>query len=162
LGHYGPGHDLFTLTQAAFKLDFLTPSKHIIPPAVAVARPAARSHLAPSSPLALLLSRFAALFTANGCKLSRGLRTAAMAQTGAFYGDITSSSGVYKYLVDGEWKESSSGKTVSVINPTTQQPEYQVQGAPRPLPGPPARDARRSWPAACPCAAAAPATGRSC
>jgi hypothetical protein len=47
----------------------------------------------------------------------------------AFYADILSSSGVYKYYVDGEWKESASGKTVNVINPTTQKPEYQVQGA---------------------------------
>ncbi len=47
----------------------------------------------------------------------------------AFYADIVSSSGLYKYFVDGEWKESASGKTVNVINPTTQKPEYQVQGA---------------------------------
>ena len=46
-----------------------------------------------------------------------------------FYSDIVSASGVYRYFVDGQWKESTSGKTVSVINPTTQQAEYQVQGA---------------------------------
>jgi glyceraldehyde-3-phosphate dehydrogenase (NADP+) len=47
----------------------------------------------------------------------------------AFYAPIRSGSGAFKYFVDGEWRESSSGKTVPVLNPTTQQQEYAVQGA---------------------------------
>lgn len=35
---------------------------------------------------------------------------------------------VYKYYADGEWKKSSSGKSVSIINPTTRKPQYKVQG----------------------------------
>jgi hypothetical protein len=35
---------------------------------------------------------------------------------------------VYKYYADGEWKKSTSGKSVSIINPTTRKPQYKVQG----------------------------------
>lgn len=35
---------------------------------------------------------------------------------------------VYKYYSDGEWKKSSSGKTVNIINPTTRKTQYKVQG----------------------------------
>lgn len=35
---------------------------------------------------------------------------------------------VYKYYADGEWKKSSSGKSVPIINPTTRKPQYKVQG----------------------------------
>jgi glyceraldehyde-3-phosphate dehydrogenase (NADP+) len=45
----------------------------------------------------------------------------------SFYDEIKASSGVYKYFVHGQWKESSSGKTVKIINPSTNKPEYQVQ-----------------------------------
>ncbi|XVE53672.1 hypothetical protein DITRI_Ditri03aG0021500 [Diplodiscus trichospermus] len=31
---------------------------------------------------------------------------------------------VYRYYVDGEWKESSSGKTIAIINPTTRKTQY--------------------------------------
>ncbi|KAG9142194.1 hypothetical protein Leryth_007637 [Lithospermum erythrorhizon] len=34
---------------------------------------------------------------------------------------------VYKYYVDGEWKKSSSGKSVAIINPTTRKTQYKVQ-----------------------------------
>lgn len=35
---------------------------------------------------------------------------------------------VFKYYADGEWQKSSSGKSVSIINPTTRKPQYKVQG----------------------------------
>ncbi|CAM8966384.1 unnamed protein product [Rhodiola kirilowii] len=34
---------------------------------------------------------------------------------------------VYKYYSEGEWKKSSSGKTVSIVNPTTRKTQYKVQ-----------------------------------
>ncbi|CAI8611403.1 unnamed protein product [Vicia faba] len=34
---------------------------------------------------------------------------------------------VYKYYADGEWKKSTSGKSVAIINPTTRKPQYKVQ-----------------------------------
>lgn len=36
---------------------------------------------------------------------------------------------VYKYYADGEWRASASGKTVAIVNPTTRQTQYRVQGA---------------------------------
>ena len=35
---------------------------------------------------------------------------------------------VYKYYSEGEWKKSSSGKSVAIINPTTRKTQYRVQG----------------------------------
>jgi len=35
---------------------------------------------------------------------------------------------VYKYYSEGEWKKSSSGKSVAIINPTTRKTQYKVQG----------------------------------
>jgi glyceraldehyde-3-phosphate dehydrogenase (NADP+) len=35
---------------------------------------------------------------------------------------------VYMYYSDGEWKKSSSGKTVPIINPTTRKTHFKVQG----------------------------------
>lgn len=35
---------------------------------------------------------------------------------------------VYKYYADGQWKTSSSSKTVPIINPTTRNTQYKVQG----------------------------------
>lgn len=47
----------------------------------------------------------------------------------AFYAPIRAAgSGAFKYFVDGEWRESASGKTVPVLNPSTQAQEYAVQG----------------------------------
>lgn len=40
---------------------------------------------------------------------------------------IKASSGAYKYFCNGQWLESSSGKTVPVTNPSTLQKDYQVQ-----------------------------------
>ncbi|KAG9146225.1 hypothetical protein Leryth_007927 [Lithospermum erythrorhizon] len=34
---------------------------------------------------------------------------------------------VFKYYADGEWKKSSSGKSVAIINPTTRKTQYKVQ-----------------------------------
>ena len=45
-----------------------------------------------------------------------------------FYDEIVASNGVYKYYVNGEWKESSSKKTVSITNPSTLKKDFQVQG----------------------------------
>lgn len=45
-----------------------------------------------------------------------------------FYDEIVAKSGVYKYYGNGKWKESSSGKTVGVINPSTLKKDFQVQG----------------------------------
>lgn len=36
--------------------------------------------------------------------------------------------GVFKYYSDREWKKSSSGKSVAIVNPTTRKTEYRVQG----------------------------------
>lgn len=34
----------------------------------------------------------------------------------------------FKYYSDGDWKVSTSGKSVPIINPTTRQTQYKVQG----------------------------------
>lgn len=34
---------------------------------------------------------------------------------------------VYKYYADGEWRVSASGKSVTITNPATRQPQYKVQ-----------------------------------
>ncbi|EFJ23760.1 hypothetical protein SELMODRAFT_232458 [Selaginella moellendorffii] len=47
-----------------------------------------------------------------------------MAGTGVFKACLDGD--VYKYYADGDWKMSSSGKTVSVTNPTTGKPIYKV------------------------------------
>ncbi|PNH04655.1 NADP-dependent glyceraldehyde-3-phosphate dehydrogenase [Tetrabaena socialis] len=44
-----------------------------------------------------------------------------------FYKDILASSGIYKFYVNGEWRESASGKAVSISNPSTRQTAFQVQ-----------------------------------
>lgn len=36
---------------------------------------------------------------------------------------------VFRYYADGEWKSSSSGKSVPIINPTTRETQYKVQGS---------------------------------
>lgn len=50
-----------------------------------------------------------------------------MAGTGVF-ADILDGE-VYKYYADGEWRASGSGKSVAIVNPTTRQTQYRVQGA---------------------------------
>jgi glyceraldehyde-3-phosphate dehydrogenase (NADP+) len=44
-----------------------------------------------------------------------------------FYGEILAPSGAYKYFINGEWRESASGKSVAIINPSTRQTAYNVQ-----------------------------------
>ena len=52
------------------------------------------------------------------------------APVGDFYADVkTSEADVYKYYVDGEFKVSSSGKLVNILNPATNQVQFKVQGA---------------------------------
>ncbi|KAF4354385.1 hypothetical protein F8388_027319 [Cannabis sativa] len=48
-----------------------------------------------------------------------------MAGTGVFADVIEGD--VYKYYCDGEWKKSSSTKSVAIINPTTRKTQYKVQ-----------------------------------
>ena len=45
-----------------------------------------------------------------------------------FYDEIVAPSGVFKYYIDGQWKESSSGKAVPNTNPSTRSLAYNVQG----------------------------------
>ena len=47
---------------------------------------------------------------------------------GGFYDEIIASNGVYKFYSDGEWKETTSSRTVKILNPSTNQAVYQVQG----------------------------------
>ena len=54
----------------------------------------------------------------------------------AFYDEVKTSSGAYKYYVNGQWLESKSGKTQAIMNPSTNQPVYHVQGVARSI-GPP-------------------------
>ncbi|GIL45440.1 hypothetical protein Vafri_2681 [Volvox africanus] len=44
-----------------------------------------------------------------------------------FYKDIVASTGIYKFYLDGQWRESTSGKAVSITNPSTRQTCFQVQ-----------------------------------
>lgn len=52
--------------------------------------------------------------------------TTVMAGTGLFTEILDGEA--YKYYSDGEWKKSSSGKLVPIINPTTRKVHYKVQG----------------------------------
>lgn len=45
------------------------------------------------------------------------------------YSAIQAASGVYKFYCNGQWLESASGKSVPVINPTTEEKDYAVQGS---------------------------------
>ena len=47
---------------------------------------------------------------------------------GGFYDEIIASNGVYKFYSDGEWKETTSSRTVKILNPSTNQSVFQVQG----------------------------------
>lgn len=47
---------------------------------------------------------------------------------GGFYDEVIASNGVYKFYSDGEWKETTSSRTVKILNPSTNEPVYQVQG----------------------------------
>jgi glyceraldehyde-3-phosphate dehydrogenase (NADP+) len=43
---------------------------------------------------------------------------ASAADTAAFYADIRAPDGSYKFLVNGEWRVSTSGKTCDNVNPS--------------------------------------------
>lgn len=43
------------------------------------------------------------------------------------YSEITGEGGVFKFYSNGHWLESTSGKSVPVINPSTQEKDYAVQ-----------------------------------
>lgn len=58
--------------------------------------------------------------------VTRGLSS--MTSPSGFYSEIQAPTGVYKWHVDGEWRESASGKTVGVVNPCTRATAYQVPG----------------------------------
>ena len=47
---------------------------------------------------------------------------------GGFFDELHGKDGRLKYLVNGEWKESTSGRGQKVTNPTTQKPCFEVQG----------------------------------
>jgi glyceraldehyde-3-phosphate dehydrogenase (NADP+) len=47
----------------------------------------------------------------------------------SFYDEVKAGD-AYKYYVNGQWLESKSGKTQAIINPSTNQPVYHVQGEP--------------------------------
>ena len=57
-------------------------------------------------------------------KFSKSIEAACM----AFYDDIKAPGDAFKFYVNGEWKESSSGKTQAILNPSDNLPAYQVQG----------------------------------
>ena len=42
--------------------------------------------------------------------------------------ELQAPTGVYKYYKDGQWLESLSGKSVKIINPSTNEACFQVQG----------------------------------
>ncbi|GAY44325.1 hypothetical protein CUMW_081300 [Citrus unshiu] len=46
----------------------------------------------------------------------------------AVFEEIVDENGVYKFFYDGVWRKSSSGKSVTIINPTTRKPHFRVQG----------------------------------
>lgn len=45
----------------------------------------------------------------------------------SFYDEIKATSGAYKFYVNGVWKESASGKTQTVLNPSDNQVVYHTQ-----------------------------------
>ncbi|KAG7670659.1 hypothetical protein Ndes2526B_g00443 [Nannochloris sp. 'desiccata'] len=44
-----------------------------------------------------------------------------------FYSVCAAPSGAYKYFFEGQWLESSSGKKVTILNPSSNAPAYEVQ-----------------------------------
>lgn len=64
------------------------------------------------------------------------------------YAEIRAESGVFKFYSNGQWLESSSGKSVPVINPSTQEKDYAVQGQ-RPAAVGDCNRCRHSGPASC-------------
>ncbi|PKI52335.1 hypothetical protein CRG98_027261, partial [Punica granatum] len=50
-----------------------------------------------------------------------------MAGSGVFAEILDGETGVFKYYSEEEWKKSSSGKTVGIVNPTTRKTQFKVQ-----------------------------------
>ena len=48
-----------------------------------------------------------------------------------FYDEITAADGTFKCFIDGAWRASTSGKTVRIANPCTEETAFQVQGEDR-------------------------------
>lgn len=44
------------------------------------------------------------------------------------FNEILAGDDTFKFYMDGEWKTSTSGKTVNIINPSTLKPVFKVQG----------------------------------
>lgn len=81
-----------------------------------------------------MLSAAALLCSRNGRAGARAFilnaihaRDASTMTESEFYKEIRAASGAFKFHCDGKWLESSSGKTVGVVNPCTRQKEYEVQ-----------------------------------
>lgn len=96
--------------------------------------PQVRSARYPSAP-SCMLAKFAGILRNNGPRIHTKFPVCALSthmnghtDQAGFYEELLTSSGVYKYYVNGEWQESLSGKTVGITNPTTEATEYQVQG----------------------------------
>lgn len=64
---------------------------------------------------------------ASAARGPQALRFSSSLASKDFFSDIRSSDGTFKYFCDGEWLESSSGKTVGVVNPCTRRKEFEVQ-----------------------------------
>lgn len=83
-----------------------------------------------------MLATLAGVFRSTSCRItSAALPTRAVSsqmtdvtEQAGFYEELQTSSGVYKYYVNGVWKESVSGKTVGINNPSTEEKVFQVQG----------------------------------
>ena len=41
--------------------------------------------------------------------------------------EVAGAKGAFKFYIDGQWKESESGDTVSVLNPQTNEEAFKVQ-----------------------------------
>jgi hypothetical protein len=76
------------------------------------------------APLQALLWRAAALLRTGAAPRAKGFATMA---GDAFYKEIRAAGGAYKWHCDGAWRESTSGKTVGVFNPSTRARDYEVQ-----------------------------------
>jgi glyceraldehyde-3-phosphate dehydrogenase (NADP+) len=62
-----------------------------------------------------------------GQRTHRALARGFSSVTHDFYSEIRAAGGAFKWLCDGQWLESTSGKTVGVINPSTRKKDFDVQ-----------------------------------
>ncbi|XP_042404061.1 NADP-dependent glyceraldehyde-3-phosphate dehydrogenase-like [Zingiber officinale] len=114
-------------------------SLRVVWPSSPLHNPARRHHL--SSPAPPFLSLMPRLLVARSELLRTSpvsveeekraleavvVKESAMAGSGVFT-HIVDENQVFKYYAEGEWKKSASGKTVSIVNPTTRKTQYNVQ-----------------------------------